>query len=634
MRIGFEIHQQLDTRKLFCDCPSLLREDAPSYRYLRSLRPTQSELGEIDLAALKEFLKGKRYLYQGYSDTTCLVEIDEEPPHSSNTEALDIAIEAALLLGADIVEEVHFMRKLVIDGSNTSGFQRTAVVASDGRLKIGGLELRIPTICLEEEAARKIGEEENQVIYRLDRLGIPLVEITTAPDIKTLDQAKEVALKIGELLRSTAKVKRGLGTIRQDINVSVKGGSRVEIKGVQDLNQVPRVIEKESERQRMLVKVKKELVSRRVSKDKLELKIKDVTEFMKKSGFVKRQLAKGTALALLLPGFGSLLKEKLGPELAQHARIASGVGGIIHSDELPGYGVAAEEVEKLSTLLGKGEKDAFVMALAPKRTAENALRAVFERALMALGGVPEETRVANPDATTSYMRPLPGAARMYPETDIPPIAITKERIARIKAGLPESYEEKKNRYMKKHGLSEELASQLIATSASFEISPKASWQIYEGYVEMGVKPSIAAATVTSTFKDLKRDKVKIHLIPQESITETLKMASAGEIAKEAVPEVLRGLAARPEKKPAEISAELGLKGLDEKEIRKVIKGIIDKKADFVKENGMRSAKPLMGLVMKEVRGKVDGKLVNQLLNEELERVLSGAGSFCGAEQMG
>ncbi|MDP6612763.1 MAG: Glu-tRNA(Gln) amidotransferase subunit GatE, partial [Candidatus Hydrothermarchaeota archaeon] len=493
VRIGFEVHQQLDTSKLFCDCPSLLREDEPSYNCLRSLRPTQSELGEMDKAALKEFLKGKRYLYQGYGDSTCLVEIDEEPPHSPNRDAIDTAIEAALMLNADIVDEIHFMRKLVIDGSNTSGFQRTAIVALDGRLKIGEIELRIPTICLEEEAARKIMDEDDRTIYRLDRLGIPLVEITTAPDITSPAQARETALKIGELLRSTAKVKRSLGTIRQDINVSIEGGARVEIKGVQDLNQIPRVIENEAERQEMLLLVKKKLHSRGISKSKLKFKLIKTTDTLKKSTSkrIKGQLAKGIALVLVLPGFGGLLKDKLGPEMAQHSKLASGLGGILHSDEFPGYGVTKKEVKSLSGLLGTGDNDAFVLVLAPREAAEKALEAVFERALMAFDGVPEETRVANQDGITSYMRPLPGAARMYPETDIPPIVITEDRIARIKANLSESYEVKKKRYVKEHGLSQEMAFQLLAATTA----EKPAWQIYDEIVgSVKVSPRIVAKT--------------------------------------------------------------------------------------------------------------------------------------------
>jgi glutamyl-tRNA(Gln) amidotransferase subunit E len=221
MKIGFEIHQQINSEKLFCSSPSSLREEKEDYVVLRRLRPSQSELGVVDEAAMKEFLKGKSFLYQGYNDSICLVELDEEPPRGPNEEAVEIALTVALLLNAQIVDEIHFMRKLVIDGSNTSGFQRTAIIAFDGYLDTDEGRINIPTICLEEEAARKVAEDELTTTYNLDRLGIPLVEITSAPDIKSPTQAREAALKVGELLRATGKVKRGIGTIRQDINVSI-----------------------------------------------------------------------------------------------------------------------------------------------------------------------------------------------------------------------------------------------------------------------------------------------------------------------------------------------------------------------------------------------------------------------------
>jgi glutamyl-tRNA(Gln) amidotransferase subunit E len=616
MRIGFEIHQQLDTRKLFCDCPSKLREDEPSYNYLRRLRPTQSELGEIDEAALKEFLKGKAYMYQGYSDSTCLVEIDEEPPHSPNSEAIDIAIEVALLLNAEVVDEVHFMRKLVIDGSNTSGFQRTAIIALNGSLKLDGCELRIPTICLEEEAARKIAEKGRHTIYRLDRLGIPLVEISTAPDITTPAMAREAALKIGELLRSTGKVKRGLGTIRQDINVSVEGGARVEIKGVQDLNQIPRIIEKEAARQRMLIKVKEELHSRGVSKKELEFAPSEVGEALRssKSKLVKQGLRKGAALALVLPGFGGLLKGKLGPELAQHASVASGVAGVIHSDELPGYGISDKEVRALKDLLEIRGEDAFVLCLAGRATAERALRAVYERALKAFDGVPEETRVARQDGSTSYMRPLPGAARMYPETDIPPIAITPERIRRIKASLPESYEAKQLRYVREYGLSEEQAVQMVrsAYAAVFEELVK----------ETKIQPSIAASTLLSTLKELKREGYVFDVSAnKDTLREIFLLVAEGGIAKEALPEVIAAVAANPGVRLQVLVKRIGAEGVTEEEIRSFIKRLLKEKEAFVRERGVQAVKPLMGLLMRELRGRADGGLVNRLLREELEKFL-------------
>ncbi|MEM2105796.1 MAG: Glu-tRNA(Gln) amidotransferase subunit GatE, partial [Candidatus Bathyarchaeia archaeon] len=237
LKVGLEIHQQLDTKaKLFCRCKTELFKGEPEITFIRRLRPTQSELGQIDPAAYFEFQKGVKILYEANRETSCLVEMDEEPPHPLNTEAVEIALTVALMLKAKPVDEIHVMRKTVIDGSNTTGFQRTCVIALKGEIAIGEKTVPIEHVSLEEDAARKMGEEEDNTIrYRIDRLGIPLIEIATAPTINTPKEAGEVALAIGRILRATGKVKRGLGTIRQDLNISIAEGALTEIKGVQEL---------------------------------------------------------------------------------------------------------------------------------------------------------------------------------------------------------------------------------------------------------------------------------------------------------------------------------------------------------------------------------------------------------------
>ena len=250
LKCGLEIHQQLDTKKLFCDCPSVLRKDEPDFLVERKLHAIAGESGEIDIAAKYEAEKEKSFIYQGY-DTTCLVELDEEPPHEINKEALKIALQVALLLNCKIISLTQIMRKTVIDGSNTSGFQRTVLIARNGYVETSSGKVEIESICLEEDAARRIGEEEDKIIFRLDRLGIPLVEIATAPNIKTPEQAKEVALHLGDILRS-CKVKRGIGTIRQDVNISIRDENRVELKGVQDMKIFLKTINNEILRQKKL----------------------------------------------------------------------------------------------------------------------------------------------------------------------------------------------------------------------------------------------------------------------------------------------------------------------------------------------------------------------------------------------
>ena len=250
LKCGLEIHQQLNTGKLFCNCPSVLRKDDPDFQIKRRLHAVAGEDGEIDIAAKHEAALDKEFTYQGY-ETTCLVELDEEPPHEINQEALKIALQISHLLNCKILPLSQIMRKTVIDGSNTSGFQRTVMIAENGFVETQDGRVGIQSVCLEEDSARIVDREKG--IFRLDRLGIPLVEIATDPDIKNPEQAKEAALHLGEILRS-CNVKRGLGTIRQDVNISIKNGERVELKGFQDIRNIGKAIEVEIERQKDLVK--------------------------------------------------------------------------------------------------------------------------------------------------------------------------------------------------------------------------------------------------------------------------------------------------------------------------------------------------------------------------------------------
>ncbi len=263
LKVGIEIHQQLDTKhKLFCFCPTVTREvEESNFEFFRYLRLKRSEIGEEDRAAKEEVERSRRFIYK-YYDTTCLVEADEEPPRELNREALLIAIQVAKMLNMEVVDEVHVMRKIVIDGSNTTGFQRTALVAFGGFLEVDGKRVGVATLCLEEEACRKVEEGEGYAVYSLDRLGIPLVEIGTEPDIDSPEMAKKVAARLGMILRSTGKVKRGLGTIRQDVNISIRDGARVEIKGVQELDILDKIVEYEVLRQVNLLKIRDELKER------------------------------------------------------------------------------------------------------------------------------------------------------------------------------------------------------------------------------------------------------------------------------------------------------------------------------------------------------------------------------------
>ncbi len=457
LKAGLEIHQQLDTKeKLFCSCePNLFKED-PEFTFLRRLRPAQSELGQVDSAALFEFQKETKILYEANNDTSCLVEMDEEPPHDLNREAVEITVLASLMMNMKPVDEVHVMRKTVIDGSNTTGFQRTCVVALNGEIDIKGKKVAISQVSLEEDAARKMGKDGQLLRYRIDRLGIPLIEVTTAPVIYSPEEAQETAAAIGRILRATRRVRRGLGTIRQDVNVSIRDGALIEIKGVQELELVSQVIENEVQRQLSLLQIREELKKLGVKEADITEDFVDVTKVFKNTKckvIAKAIKQNNPVLAVKLHGFAGLLKKelaagmRLGSELAGMARFWGRVGGIFHTDEMPAYGVTEEELTQLARILKKEPQDAVVFVADTPENAADALKAVVERARVALRGVPEETRSANPDGTTKYMRPRPGAARMYPETDVPPIQLTKEYLDELAGRLPELPEQLMKRLM-------------------------------------------------------------------------------------------------------------------------------------------------------------------------------------------
>ncbi len=615
-RAGIEIHQQLDTHKLFCGCPSEIREEEPDIRIERRMRAVAGEIGEIDPAALHEFLRDKRLVYEAYRDTNCLVELDEEPPHILNHEALEIAVEISLLLNATIVDEMQVMRKTVIDGSNTSGFQRTMLVAVDGFLDTSEGRVGIPLICLEEDAARKIGEESNTTVYRLDRLGIPLVEIGTSPDIKNPEHAREVAEKLGLLLRATGKVRRGLGTIRQDINVSIREGERIEIKGVQDLRLIAKVIHREVKRQVMLVELKKKLGERGVKESDLTRELIDLSEEFREtsSKLFRKKLDSGAGVyGLILPGFRGLLGSKLGPELAQYARALSNVKGIIHSDELPGYGVTGDEAERLREKLGLEEEDAFALVLEKKATAEKALEAVYDRCLKSLEGVPEETRRSTGDGGTEYMRPLPGSARMYPETDEPLVKVTERDISRIRSGLPKQAEELMDEYLKL-GLSKEMANQLLRSGWS-----QAFLSLVEEYPN--VNPTLMASTLVSTTKEVKRRfNVDVEHIGEKHFRDLFSYLQDGRISRDSVVEVLLDLARNPAKTVREVMEEGGAGVASREEIEELVDKLIDVNRDFIEEQGLKAIGPLTGKVMEEFRGRADGKVVSRIIRERIGEV--------------
>ena len=600
MKCGIEIHQRLATeKKLFCGCSANPSEEEPFAVVERMQRAVAGELGDVDLAALHEYSRGRKYRYQIFPETACLVELDEEPPHSMNREALEIAAEVCLLLNSRIVDEVEVMRKTVVDGSNTAGFQRTSIIGLGGSIETSKGRVGIQTICVEEESSGIIGEKAGEITYRLDRLGIPLVEIATSPDIKDAKHAREVAEKLGMILRATGKVQRGIGTIRQDINISVPGGARVEVKGAQELGLIETIVDKEVKRQEKLLSIKDE-IEKRLDRKKLEKPaIVEVTEIFKNSA--SKLLRKECVLAMKLGKFAGLLGEelyenrRLGTEFSDYAVAKAGVGGIIHSDEkLEKYPISGEEVDRLRDNLGASADDAFVIVAGDRKTCERALEAVYERVMQAFEGPQNEVRKVLPDGGTAYMRPMPGSARLYPETDVPPIEISKGWVGEIKKKLPEMPEERKARLLKV--LNEELAEKIMLSE---------NYPLFEKIVEeLKIEPKFVATTLEETFVSLRREGIPVGELNENKVMELFIEYKCGKFVKAAIPDILRYISKNSGESISHAAEKLKLEKMGEAELRKIVEE--KKKAGI-------AGKALIREIMREHRLRADAEELSKII---------------------
>jgi len=465
---GLEIHQQLDSGKLFCGCPSILRSDEPDFEIKRKLHAVAGEFGKVDVAAKHQAELDKEFIYKGYHGNTCLVELDEEPPHEINKEALKIAIQIGLLMEMKILPITQIMRKTVIDGSNTTGFQRTVLVAREGFIETKSGRVGIDYLYLEEDSARNISREKHKEIYNLDRLGIPLVEVVTAPDVKNAEHAKEVALKIGEILRS-CKVKRGIGTIRQDVNISIRGENRVEIKGMQDMSIFLKAIENEIIRQKKLSDSKK----------------------------------------------------------------------------------------------------------------------------------PTEMEVRNvlPDGSTKFMRPLPGSARMYPETDLPLLRISKNLINEVKKDLPKLIGDLEEEFYKK-GLSKEMIKLLFK---------QRKVEQFKELLKVIDRPSLIAKVLLIFPKEISKKGgkklEKVEKILEDNYNTILELVKKKKIFENDIKEVMNLL----------------IKGKPLDDILKKEKvnssKVEEKVMKLIKQKPGLNENAYMGLVMKEFRGEISGKEAMEIIRK-------------------
>ncbi|WP_297898387.1 Glu-tRNA(Gln) amidotransferase subunit GatE [Methanobrevibacter sp.] len=628
LKMGLEIHQQLNTKhKLFCPCATELVDEEFDKEIKRNLRPTQSELGQIDRAALQESLRKMKFNYETYNYHTCLVETDDEPPHDLNLEALELSMVIATLLNMHMVDEFHTMRKQVIDGSNTGGFQRTGLVATNGYLDTPHGKVAIENLCLEEDASKRVAidsknndsnkeKSNNYTHFRLDRLGIPLVEITTDPSIHHPEQVKEVAYALGQVLRST-NVKRGLGTIRQDLNISIAKGARCEIKGVQNLDLMPKIVENEVQRQLKLVYIKEELEKRNA---KVIDEIYDLNSIFKNSSS-KIISAAESVKGVILKGFNGLIglevqeNRRFGTEIASYAK-KRGVSGIFHTDELPAYGITKEEVESMRKYLKVDDNDAIIIVAHDDDVTTSALEEVIRRANMAFEGVIEETRKSLDDGNTEYMRPLPTSNRMYLETDIPLFKIEKDSIEQIKNNLPELPDVKKERIIKEYHLSDDLANQLVRRlkADDFEF-------IISKISDSNVDYTTIASVLAYDLKEIKREGYEISNITNNLLIDIFTLLSDSKISKDGVTPIIIELTKNPNLNPEVIAKNKNLLLIDESDVLDVIKDIVAENNLMIQERKMGAIGPLMGMAMGKLKGKADGKVVNNLLKKEIEKLI-------------
>ncbi|MEM5829669.1 MAG: Glu-tRNA(Gln) amidotransferase subunit GatE [Candidatus Aenigmatarchaeota archaeon] len=612
LKVGLEIHQQLNTKeKLFCSCSTTMQEKEPTAIIMRKQHPVASELGEIDIAAQHEYLRDRTFYYQVFKNESCLVELDEEPPHEINPEALQIALQIALLLNCQIPEEIEVMRKTVIDGSNPSGFQRTMVIGLNGFLKYRGRKIEIKTVSLEEDAAAIVSEEKGKVTYRLNRLGIPLVEISTGIiQGFSPEEIEDIAYQIGMICRSTGKTKRGIGAIRQDLNISIKGCERSEIKGVQELGLLSKVIENEVKRQLSLLAMKNELRKKGVKK--INFKPVDVSNFLKDSSCrILRAIVEtgGKVFALRLPGFAGYLKREifpgktLGKELAEFVQIF-GLEGIIHSDEdLSKYKVEAD-FKKIREFLKAKEQDAIIL-VGESKTEGRVSEEILEKINRILEVGPEkETRAADEQGITKFTRPLPSAARLYPETDVKPVLLEKEFLSKMKKELPEPWMKKYERFKKQYKLSDELAKPLLESNY---------FELFEEVVKKyKIVPSIVANTFVNTLKDLqRRERVDVERISKQHFFDLFEALSKREIVKEAIPEILKYIANYPGESVQNVIKELNLRPMSLEELKKVVE-------EVASQPGL-SYEKAVGIVMSQVRGRIEAQIVMKVVKKLMKK---------------
>jgi glutamyl-tRNA(Gln) amidotransferase subunit E len=623
LKVGLEIHQQLATnKKLFCNCSQIEPKEYTG-KFSRKLRISKSEMGDYDPAAIFEKSKSKTITYYTNPQSNCLVEEDEEPPHKLDESAKNIALIVASALHSNIFRELFPMRKIVIDGSNTTGFQRTMLISQGGSLQANERIVGVQSICLEEDAAKLLEDKGNVREYSLDRLGIPLIEIALEPVEAGPKDMRNIALSLGRLLRTTRKVVRGLGSIRQDVNVSIKGGGVVEVKGVQQLDQLEHVVAYEAKRQDGLMQIAKKLQEKQIGTAKKDDDIFDVTDILHncKSKIIQKSLQNEFLVhAIRIKNFSGMFGFepydgiRLGKEIGQLVK-SFGIGGVFHSDELPNYGIEQKDVDALKQFLQISDDDGFLIIAAESNKINFAIDAIVDRINIAKQSVPAETRLATPTGETIFLRPRPGSSRMYPETDIPTIPITEQELDTAKENIPKSWDEILSEFKTKYQLNPQLTEQLF-DSSYMELFEKITIQ------NNNIMPNFIASTLCSTIINLERKGLKSELLKPEYILETFNLLSQEKIVKESIEIIFEDIMSNNSQTIQQAVKKLSISQVNSDELDEILDKVIKNNHDMIIKQKERAIGPLMGIAMKSLRGKVSGEVINKKLEGMIKQFLN------------
>ncbi len=604
---GLEIHQQLLTeKKLFCRCPAGIYSNNYDAEILRHMRPTLSEMGVYDGTALMEFKTKKEIIYRINRNTVCTYEMDDTPPFLINDEALDIALGIGMLYNCNIVDELHIARKQYLDGSIPTGFQRTAIYALDGWIPYKDRKVKIVQMSIEEDSCREVLDVGHERYYRTDRLGMPLIETVTEPAMRTPYETAEVGHLCSNLVRSTHKVRRGIGAARQDVNVSVTGGTRVEIKGVPRIPMIPLLTYNEAMRQWNLLRLREELKSRGITQESFKAESYDITNLLKKVSYVPLINAVISNLKIkcvVLKGFSGLLHWQtqtntyFSKEISDRVRVIAcltTIPNIIHSDS-KGDTIASSEWQKVNKAVNADNDDTIVIVWGSDEDTATAVKEIIIRAHEATIGIPSETRQALSDGTNGFERILPGADRMYPDTDLPPKKITNERLSEIKKWIPEQFWERQKWY-KELGIPEDTMHELsISKYADLFKKAVKDWK---------VNPTTAAVFLIQFPKRLRKNGCMSEWMNEGMFEGILKSYAEGKIPQDALLKTLRTV------------AELGtftdavlLPPISENELYEEILSSKNELSNTKLNKNENYTEVLMGMIMKKLRGRIPAKIV-------------------------